>query len=459
MDLPKTINKEIEEVFKRYSLNFSPNHPFDELTSLLDQSREKQLVFYHLREGEEHAKKFRERCQRGRAGTIIVGRETPGVEGKNIVTVGENFTPLARECVDLLYPVPKNKKYIGVTGTNGKSSVVSFISQLAHHSKIRVLTIGTLGVFLNNEKQDIATGGTTPSGIDLRRILHTSKDDFELCVVEASSHGLEQKRVRGMEFDIGVWTNLTRDHLDYHGTMEAYFLAKLKIKDYLGGGSVILIPSTSRELVERDGAPFSVVNMEENPPLPPFCRTGPNRINAMLAVESLKRIYQGRSFDALILESVEGRINIFQKGKKTVVVDYAHTPDALRSIIETVARQFSKKVILLFGAGGGRDPFKRKIMGEIADKHADFSYLTTDNPRYERPEKIIDEIEKGFSSKRYKTVVDRGEAIDEAVKRLGEDEVLVVAGKGNERHIEKEGKFHPFNDIDMVKKMLEAYSV
>ena len=459
MDLQKTINKEIEEIFKKYSLDFSSDHPLNEITSLLDQSHEKQLVFYRLQEGLENTKTFHERCQKGRTKTIVVERETSGEKGKNIVNVGENFTPIIQECVDCLYPVAKNKKYIGVTGTNGKTSVVSFISQLAHHSKIKVLTIGTLGVFLNGKKQDITIDGTTPSHIDLRRIIHGNRDAFELCVIETSSHGLDQGRVRGMEFDIGVWTNLTQDHLDYHGDMESYFLAKLKIREYLKEGSVILIPSTSKELMGKENAPFHIIDIEGSPPLPPFCRIGPNRINAMLAMESLKRIYKDQSFDPMVLKSVEGRINIFQKGQKTVVVDYAHTPDALLNIIETVTLQFSKKVVLLFGAGGNRDQSKRKRMGEIADKHAAFSYITTDNPRYERAEKIINEIGEGFSSKRYKAVVDRGEAILMAIKRLQEHEVLIVAGKGHENHIEKEGKFYPFSDIDRVKEAMEAKSV
>ena len=458
MGRQKTINGFLEKVFHKYDLFPYQNHPLREITSYLDRSCEDQIVFYYIKKGKEHLKKFYQRLKIAKAKVVIVNGEVEKREREDVcvINAGEFFSSIVQECVDTLYPVPKKRAYIGVTGTNGKSSVISFISQMACSSTIRTLNLGTPGVFLDGQKQGICLHATTPSHIDLRRILYDYRRNFDLCVLEVSSHGLDQGRVRGISFDVGVWTNLTHDHLDYHGDMESYFKAKLRLQDYLKEGRVILIPSTAEELISRlqnrDG--FHIVPVAPRNHIPDFCRLKFNLVNTVLAQKALELVYPGITFDPSSLRPLAGRAEIIQYRGKTVAIDYAHGPDALAQTTYAIQEALSKRPILLFGAGGNRDQSKRAIMGQVAQRCASFSYITTDNPRYEDPEDIIADIKRGFSSRRYEVIVDRRTAITRAIENLNEDEVLIVAGKGDEDYIDIKGVKHPFSDRDTVREAL-----
>ncbi len=449
------INKTVSKIFEKYSYNFPQKTSVNQITSYLDQAKSDDIVFYRLKKGRGYQEKFEKRLSTSKADIIVLGGATYLKDNKRILTIGSNFDPIVRECIDSLYPLPGDKKFIGVTGTNGKSSVVSFISQMAHKANISVLSIGTQGAFINGKKQLLKLHLTTPSNIDLRRIIFQNKNNFDLCVIEVSSHGLHQGRIKGLTFDLCVWTNFSQDHLDYHKTMEAYFLAKLQIISYLKKRGHLLVPETSKELVSKKFPKCCIVDLEQKDKLPELCHLFFNQVNISLALQALRKIYREIHFDPFPIHPVEGRVNIFEKNKKTVIVDFAHNPDALLNIIREIGKEFSKKVVLLFGAGGNRDKLKRTAMGKIAEKYADFTYLTSDNPRDENPEDIISEIEKGFSSDdKYKIIVNRKDAINTAIKLLQEDEVLIVAGRGCEENMEIRGTFYPFSDIDIVQSAL-----
>ena len=457
MDRQQTINTQIKKVLQQYSLSLPERIPLYEMTSCLDQSREDQVVFYYLRNGQEHLEKFKRRLAKAKAKVIIINRTVKKREQTYFIDAGKSFLSVMRECVDTLYPIPLNKVYIGVTGTNGKSSVVSFLSQMANASAIKTLTIGTLGIILNGQKQPIFLRATTPSNVDLRRIIHDYQKDFDLCTLEVSSHGLDQNRIRGISFDVGVWTNFTQDHLDYHGSMESYYHAKLKLREYLKRGSAILIPSTAKNLCFRtkDNGSFCIVPIAPRQNAPDCCRLNFNLTNMLLAQRALERIFPDHSFDPSVLRPLKGRGEIIRAHGKIVVIDYAHTPDALVKITQAVRENLEKNPILLFGAGGNRDRSKRTLMGQMAQEYASYTYITTDNPRNEEAKDIIADIERGFSSPRYEVIVSRREAITKAVQNLSKNEVLIVAGKGDEDYIDIKGVHYPHSDQDLIMEALD----
>ena len=453
----QTINTVIKEIFGRYSHPLPCDGPLTDITTCLDGSRQNDMVFYRLGKKQSDLKKFQKRLEEANSGIVVVNNKAPVRQDGCIINVGHSFEAIMTDCVDALYPVPEGKKYIGITGTNGKTSTTSFIAQMSASSqypRVRTLTIGTLGVFLNGQRQYSPSRETTPSNIDLRKTLNTYKNQFDLCVLEASSHGLEQNRIKGVVFDLCIWTNLSRDHLDYHQDMESYYQAKLKIGNYLKPKGVVLIPSTAKELVDKKIPKAKVVPVKPLTDVPEFARIFFNQVNISLSLEALRILYGDFHCDLKKLKPVQGRASIFRNEKKTVIVDFAHTPDALFHIIQGVKELLKKKIILLFGAGGNRDQEKRKAMGEMACRYADFSYLTSDNPRDENPEEIIGHIVQGFSSKKFEIIPSRKKAIMKAVKQLKEDEVLIVTGKGHENMMEEQGRKYPFNDGEAVKEAL-----
>ena len=453
------VDKKVRGIFKKYSYNLPKGMAVNNMTSYLDQAYEDEIVFYRLGRGREYTEMFEKRLCQTKSKIIVLGGERYFKENRDITYVGQDFDLLMQECVDSIYPLPRAKKFIGVTGTNGKSSVVSFISQMATQAEIPVLSIGTQGVFIDTRKCSLGTNLTTPSHIDLRRIVFYNKEKFNLCVLEVSSHALHQNRIRGLTFDLCVWTNFTQDHLDYHKTMESYYEAKLQIRSYLSDTGRILIPKTSTELVRKNIKEFCPVDIEKKEDVPFFCHLLFNRINLSLALQALKRLYDKTDFDPFSVTPVPGRANIFSNDEKTVVVDFAHTPDALSNITQEMKKNFSKKILLLFGAGGNRDQSKRIAMGKIAEEYADFIYLTSDNSRHEKTENIIDEIKAGISSNKYEIIVNRREAIMTAIQRLQTDEILIVAGRGCEENIDIQGTLYPLNDIDVVQETLGKRNV
>jgi UDP-N-acetylmuramoyl-L-alanyl-D-glutamate--2,6-diaminopimelate ligase len=377
---------------------------------------------------------------------IIVFDKKPNREFPNSIVIKEGlFEDFQKELCDMVYPLP-SMPFIGVTGTNGKTSVVNFILQGAMQKGRDILTIGTLGVFRNDELiYDYQM--TTPPFIDLRRILFESQGKYDLVAMELSSHGFAQRRFIGITFDVIIWTNISRDHLDYHGSFENYFNAKKECFNYLKEDASVFIPKDQDFLRKLD-------NVIEVPPLNSsnkLLNFGFNNLNFTLAIKALQY------FDIIdinhdLIELAPGRFNIIELYNSIAIIDFAHTPDAISNLIRQTREFFpGKKLITIFGCGGNRDSGKRPEMGKVASENSDFIIITNDNPRYESPEEIAAQIEKGVQGAEYMIELDREKAINYAISEF-DDAVILIAGKGSEPYMEIEGRKEPYSDFNVLKK-------
>ncbi|MBF8268346.1 MAG: murE [Gammaproteobacteria bacterium] len=390
-------------------------------------------------------------------------------------------------------------RVIGVTGTNGKTSVSCFIAQaLAEISSHKVGLIGTLGY---GPYQLLHAGpNTTPDPVTVQSTLADFyRQGIDTVVMEVTSIGLDQGRVRGVDFNIGIFTNLTIDHLDYHGDIDTYAEAKkqlftsheirhaiINIDDTYGRRLfreiATTVPVTGYGLVDQ----FSVVTVaadtsmvqamieEDDPGMTLAIKSSwgeaklpvaiGGRYNAYNLLASLAALcVMGIPFPQAIerlsqLSPVPGRMEKFgSSGRPTVFVDYAHTPDALQHALTYVKSQTTGKLVCVFGCGGNRDRSKRPQMGAIAETYADRVVLTNDNPRHEDPQAIIAEILNGISDRgRVRVELDRNKAITDAIQSAGADDMILVAGKGHEAYQEIAGQRYPFSDRQLVRQLLGA---
>jgi UDP-N-acetylmuramyl-tripeptide synthetase len=407
------------------------------------------------------------------------------IKNKNYLIVKNVNKFLAEACSAKYKEKPKN--IIAVTGTNGKSSVANFYFQILKNLKINSAAIGTLGIFYKNKVK--RTNLTTPDIITIHKELNfLKKNKIDNVCLEASSHGLHQNRLDGINFTAGIFTNFTQDHLDYHKNLKKYLQAKLSLFSSL-------LKKNSFAVLDTDIPEFSIINKickKRKIKILSFGSRG-NTIKLIshyyfgkkqiIKINFLNKIYnikldligdfQIKNVLAAILasylsvknpdqiintlskiKSATGRMQyVGNKKKSAVVVDYAHTPDALKKSLQTLAKQFNKKVDVVFGCGGDRDKGKRYKMGDIADQFASKIYLTNDNPRSENPISIIKQIKKGCS--RSKIILDRKMAIKSAINNLNTDSILLIAGKGHENYqiINNQKKY--FSDQKVSKFFLK----
>ena len=371
------------------------------------------------------------------------------------------------------YQQAQSVKLIGVTGTNGKTSVSLFISQLLESLNVKTGVIGTLGISDSEEK----TANTTPDIFSLYRTLNRyHQKGVEVTVIEVSSHALVQNRVAGLAFEQAIFTNLTQDHLDYHKTMEGYREAKGKLFSDEETQSVIVNQDDDNHKYFLSLAgnkkqsffstnDFSYCNIIaqgflcrldqfvfELPLLGRF-----NLSNALAARASLRAL--GYSDDDIMprLTRITPPPGRMQKiGDHPIWIDYAHTPDALANAMNTLREHFPEfKLRVLFGCGGNRDIGKRAKMGKIASELADSIILTNDNPRDDDAQKIIDDIQGGLKEGfEAEVILDRELAIQTAITTLGEDECLLIAGKGHETTQTIGAQILPFSDIQVAQNAL-----
>jgi UDP-N-acetylmuramoyl-L-alanyl-D-glutamate--2,6-diaminopimelate ligase len=380
---------------------------------------------------------------------------------------------------------------IGVTGTNGKTSTVHLLAQALHHAGHKVATIGTLGAGLVGA---VAEGArTTPDAIAVQGLLATFRDEGASHVaMEVSSHALDQGRVNAVAFDLAVFTNLTRDHLDYHGTMQAYGAAKERLFAWPGLDAAIInvddpfgralamranAPALIRYGVDRDDADVVASAIETaTSGLQFHLRTpwgegeiatrllGRFNVSNLLAVAAcLGRL--GFAFEAIrealaTLEPVSGRMNrIGGDALPLVVVDYAHTPDALEQALTSLRAHAHGTLVCVFGCGGERDAGKRPQMGAIAEALADIVIVTDDNPRGEDGNTIVDEIISGLENPERATVErDRRKAISLAIHAAHAGDIVLIAGKGHEPYQEIGGVRYPFDDLAVARDVLGAFA-
>jgi len=410
------------------------------------------------------------------------------------IRVPDGREALARAAISY-YAHPSSKlKVVGVTGTNGKTTVSFIVKAILEAAGMKSGLIGT--VQYEVAERIIPAHRTTPESLDVQQLMaQMIEGGCAACVMEVSSHALEQKRVFGTEFDVAIFTNLTGDHLDYHGSMENYYQAKKKLFTSLGqgmtkGAAIIKIDDafgarlygdTQCEVLLTYGmhkpARLLATNIELSREGSRFVVEGPGRNFAVRSpligrhniYNALAAIGAGLALDIPVLKlqaalnampAVPGRLEKVLLGQPFgVFIDYAHTDDALRNVLTTLREITPGKLLLAFGCGGNRDVTKRARMGRVAAELADYTLITSDNPRKEDPEKIAKDVVSGYRSvrpDRCDVELDRRRAIEHIVDKAAEGDAVLIAGKGHETYQEFEDTVVPFDDRVHAQEALQS---
>jgi len=359
---------------------------------------------------------------------------------------------------ELLNSLNLKTKFIGITGTNGKTTTAQVLGFLLGRLGFSVGIQGTEGFYFNGEKKESKTLTTPPIFTTIKRAFKYKPDFF---IMEVSSHAIVQKRIEGIKFDAKVLTSFSQDHLDFHKSMEEY--KKVKESFFQDDSLKIVKGRLIYEnpcIVETDGYEFLMncknLHVLEKPLINDVPMAGEfNKMNFSLALKTAELVsnHNIEQLKEVIKEfpGVPGRMEIVNKNP-LIVIDFAHTPDGIEKVLSSV----EGKKIVVFGAGGNRDREKRALMGKAASKYADFIFITNDNPRCEDPAVIADDIIKGIS-KPYKKILDRKEAIKEAVKMAKDtNAVLFVLGKGDENYIEYCDKKIDYSDRETIRSLLNS---
>src|SRR5438094_4342020 len=384
-------------------------------------------------------------------------------------------------------------KLAAVTGTNGKTTTTFLIKHICEKAGLRCGLIGTVHYEIG--ERILPAIRTTPESLDLQELLaQIVNAGCRAAAMEVSSHALAQNRTRGLEWNVAVFTNLTQDHLDFHGTMESYFDSKAKLFAQLGSQRkkpkpVAIVNIDDRygeQLLDRIGKRVAVVtygmsvraDFRASNYRVEFSGTSyqldargksylvrvpligrfnvANSVAALAAANALGISLRDAVLSLGKSPQVPGRLELVPaKRQFQVFVDYAHMPDALRNVLKTLRELEPHRLIVVFGCGGNRDRQKRPLMGEIADRSADYAIITSDNPRNEDPNAIVEEIEKGFRLSRYEKIVDRTQAIGRAIALAEPRDIVLIAGKGHENYQEFADYTVPFDDIQVARRAIE----
>ncbi|MDF2685496.1 MAG: UDP-N-acetylmuramoyl-L-alanyl-D-glutamate--2,6-diaminopimelate ligase [Clostridia bacterium] len=421
-------------------------------------------------------------------GASVIVTEYPIDEIKTVnVVVSDTRLAYAIICANYFDNPAKKLILTGVTGTNGKTTTVYMLEHILSEAGYKTGIIGTIETVL--DKKSEKSSYTTPEP----RLMHSllSRMANVGCthtVMEVSSHSLEQKRVYGLNFKLGIFTNLSIDHLDYHGTMENYKNAKIKLFkqseiclanmdsdfnedfiNYPGAFTYSVLKEADFKAVDIIGI---VGNTSEIQGVKYTCITKNGKYNITTQIPGMFSVYNSlAAFSAACLlgidpnmaaislstfKGVKGRMEYIKTNKPfNVLIDFAHTPDGLSNLLQTIRPLTPGRIILVFGCGGDRDKSKRPIMGKIAELHSDFTVITSDNPRSENPSDIINDIVKGLTkNENYITITDRTEAIKYALEIAKEGDTVVLAGKGHEEYQIFKDKTISYNERDIIKSIL-----
>ncbi|MCB9427032.1 MAG: UDP-N-acetylmuramoyl-L-alanyl-D-glutamate--2,6-diaminopimelate ligase [Flavobacteriales bacterium] len=420
---------------------------------------------------------------------VIVCEHMPDdiIDTVTYVQVTDSHAALAY-MADNYYDSPsKELKLVGVTGTNGKTTVTSLLYQLFKKAGYKAGLLSTVKIVVDT--QEYKATHTTPDSLTINRYLRAMVDaGVEVCFMEVSSHGIHQKRTEGLAFDGGVFTNLSHDHLDYHKTFAEYRDVKKKFFDELSKDAFALVNIDDKNgsvMVQNTKAKKRTYALKsyadykaqvlENQLSGLVLKINTNELWTKLIgnfnAYNLLAIY-GVAIELGIeelevlrliseLESVSGRFQYFITDDNiTAIVDYAHTPDALKNVIDTInsIRTHNEQLITVVGCGGDRDKAKRPVMGQIASELSTKVVFTSDNPRTEDPKTILDQIEQGVAPENYKktlVVEDRRQAIKTACQMANSGDVILIAGKGHENYQEVNGVRTDFDDMQIVKEILQ----
>lgn len=373
-------------------------------------------------------------------------------------------------------------KFIGITGTNGKTTSSFLIYQLLNKLGLKTAYIGTIGFYINNTFKVL--DNTTPEITDLYEIfIECFNKGVKVIVMEVSSQAIDYGRVDGLTYDIGCFTNLTQDHLDYHITMDNYKKAKLEMFKNLRGEKLAILNKDdpnykyfmldnnnilygeSSDNYKIEDCKLDMTHSEFNInlygtkyniylPLPGKYNVY-NYMNAFIVALNLNFDINDIINKTKELKSPDGRYETFYYNNSVIIVDYAHSPDAVETILKSVNEYKKGKVYTILGCGGNRDKTKRPIMGKISVSNSDYVIFTNDNPRFEKPEDIMDDIVSRLEENNYEIVYNRREAIERGIKYLNKNDVLLILGKGHEQYQEIEGVKNHFSDKEEVLKIIK----
>lgn len=409
-----------------------------------------------------------------RGATLVVGVTGRVQPASNIVGVPEEkiFAELSQASYRIVGDPQRELQLVGVTGTNGKTSVTTFVTSLLRHLGRDAASIGTL-----------TNARTTPAAPELARTLRAYLSEWQpapvrpVVALEVSSHALTQHRVDGLRFDVSAFTNLSRDHLDYHHTMEEYFAAKARLFEGTRSRHAVIwnegewseallrtidtpVTSVSQRSIANFAARIGQLSFtwREHEVTAPL--TGAyNAANLVVAMEICVQLGEDSARvaqAASTLEPVTGRCEVVSTSGPAVIVDYAHTPEGLETVLRNIREVHQGRIITIFGCGGDRDQGKRPLMGAIAAALSDVVFITNDNPRSEEPTEIASQITSGIpDASIVHVVLDRREAIRDALEMAGVDDVVLIAGKGHEKTQTIGTTVLEFDDVLVARELMK----
>ncbi len=444
-------------------------------------------IFFALKGNHSDGKKYINDAINNGAKIIISNLKSEDFNKKNVIFINDANPRKLLSYISSRFYKLKPKNIIAVTGTNGKTSVANFYQQILNLNNKKVASIGTLGILSKNFNRK--TNNTTIDSVSIHRILQKLKKlKIDNVILEASSHGLKQHRLNNIKFKTALFTNLSRDHLDYHKTTQNYLNSKLilfnklinkngnivfdekikqskqlnkiskkrKLKKYTFGSSKSFLKITNIQKINDKNKIDFLINKKSYS----FRTSLIGKIQIKNLMFAITAAYLSKLTIKKILKSIhkikpiEGRFEKIGnlKNNSNIILDYAHTPNALQTAILNIKQEFPlSKISLIFGCGGNRDKNKRPIMGAIAEKYCENIYLTDDNPRLENPKLIRNQIKKGLKFKKIFEIPSRSKAISIAINRLNSGDVLIVAGKGHENYQEYKTKKFFSDKIEILK--------
>lgn len=486
---------------RRGSRNMKLNELFDnvpeiEIRSLMADSRKKKpdSIFFCEKGMMFDGHRFVEQAIENGAKVIVHSEPLENIHPDITYIKVKNVNQVFNKVADAFYGYPSHKlRMFGVTGTNGKSSTACIIRDLMNRTGTPAGYIGTIAIEYGSVKLPPLL--TTPDIDDLHGILHEMVDaGMQCCALEASSIGIDQGRIDSVDFDVVIFTNLTHDHLDYHGTMENYFLAKKKLFDRLKSDAVAItnvddpygmkiVADCPARLITYgiDGeADYKVTRyqlLKDKTVFTLNCRGTEyqletnlvakfNLYNLIAAIAALNMSGLGipEIMDGIRkIKQIEGRVERIDCGQPfNIIVDFAHTPDGIEQLCRfgTAITPKGNRIIAITGSAGKRDTAKRPVFGELLDKYADMIILTEDDPRNEKPGDICNEIASGIKEKPYLIIEDRYQAIRQAIEIAEPDDTILILGKGDEKFIYREFGREPYEGDDVIAaEVLRKYRV
>lgn len=481
----------LETVLEGVEIEYIRGNEDIEIKGVSYDSRDmgEEFLFICIQGYRKDGHEFIRQAVRSGACAVLIDEEIEPVDGITYIKTTSNRKAMAAIASNFNGHPEKKLKLIGVTGTNGKTTTAFLVRDVLKHANMKCGLLGTIEMDDGNEI--LKANRTTPESVDIHReFKRMVQNGCSHCVMEVSSHSLELFRVDKIDYDISIFTNLTKDHLDFHKTMEEYMKSKQKLFYKTNGNSLINtddywgkkiynnLLEDSKKVVSfgmDETCDFRAINVNLKIDSVEYDLVYPGgQVHVVLPIPGLFSVYNSIGaiaacyLSGIDMETVVEGIELTKKvpgrfevvGKKdgfTVIVDYAHTPDALEKALKTVKEFGEERIICVFGCCGNRDRTKRPIMGRIAQDYADYFIITSDDPRFEDPQLIIDEVVEGLDqeNKNYETIVDRTQAVTRAISLARKGDIVLLAGKGHEDYMVIGDEKLPYDERKLARKLLE----